>query len=314
MSWGVLLTTLGGIYPILFLILSGFVLAKIQFLGESFIADLNKLAYWVVFPAFLFISIARAEIVPGFLWSALLILFFVSITVGCLGFFSAKLMGKSNADCASIAQCSFRANNAFFGLPVIVFSLPDASEHLKLAVLALVPVTIIFNVLSVLTFVFASGREVAGSFLVAAKSLIFHPLLLSSAAGLLVASLQIPFPMVVGKPLELLGAVALPVALLCIGGTLSEFRLRTGTLEALLPVTYKLAVAPAVTWLFCILLGLDNPETLILVVYAACPTAASAYTLASQMGGNTSLTSACIALSTIFSVVPLVLIMSSPIR
>ncbi len=45
--------------PILLLIALGSLLAHLRFLGRDFIADLNKLVFWVTLPALIFVGSPR---------------------------------------------------------------------------------------------------------------------------------------------------------------------------------------------------------------------------------------------------------------
>lgn len=89
---------------------------------------------------------------------------------------------------------------------------------------------------------------------------------------------------------KILGAAALPIMLLCVG---ANIRLRAMTaaglpvaLSVALSVVDKQLVFPALILVVAQFVDLSNTALLVLIFYGAAPTAASAYALARQMGGD----------------------------
>ena len=105
--------------------------------------------------------------------------------------------------------------------------------------------------------------------------------------------------------LELLGAAALPIVLLCVGANIRLQGLEASVLPTLISVAGKLVVFPAVILLAALALELSPLETLVALVFGAVPTAASSYTLARQMGGDAPLMAAIITIQTALSFVTL---------
>jgi len=108
------------------------------------------------------------------------------------------------------------------------------------------------------------------------------------------------------KTLQILGSAAVPIALLCIGGTLVAASPGGRVKELLIAVGLKIVFIPLVAWGLGLAIGLDRVDLRIAVVLAACPTAAASYVMAARMGGDAPLASAAIAVSTICSSVALV--------
>lgn len=102
----------------------------------------------------------------------------------------------------------------------------------------------------------------------------------------------------VDRTLAALGAAAVPIALLCIGGSLVSRPIRGGAI-ALLAAALKVIVLPFGVLVAARWLGFASEETRLAVVFAACPTAAASYVMAVKMGGDESLASSTVAVSTL---------------
>jgi malate permease and related proteins len=113
--------------------------------------------------------------------------------------------------------------------------------------------------------------------------------------------LQITLPSFLRRALESLGAAAVPIALMCIGGSLVTTRMRGRRSWILTAALLKVAVLPGLVFLLARLAGLDSAGQRTALVLASCPTAAAAFVMARQMGGDEALASGSIALSTLLS-------------
>jgi hypothetical protein len=72
----------------------------------------------------------------------------------------------------------------------------------------------------------------------------------------------------------------------------------------------KLIAMPAIAWGMAVGIGLNTLETQVLVLFAALPTATSAYILARQMGGNFRLVAGMLTLQTALSALTLPLVLA----
>ncbi len=106
-------------------------------------------------------------------------------------------------------------------------------------------------------------------------------------------------PAVINDVLDILGRAAMPFGVLCVGAGL-RFAGVTGVRGGLAIVgAMKLVVLPALAALACMLLGVDPMGTGVVVLFAALPTATSAYILSRQMGGDSALMAQTVAITTI---------------
>jgi hypothetical protein len=303
-------TILDTLAPTVLLIALGASLAHIRFLGQPFMADLNKLVFWIALPALLFRSASHAEGAPAQTWTLAVVSIGGTALIALAGWVTSLIIGVPREGRGTFVQAAFRSNLAYIGIPVMVSTLPATGlsgpgSDLTTAVIAMVFSLAFFNVLAVIVLQ-ASRRSAQQLDLVElVRSVASNPLLLSGLLGLLVAFVGLRLPVFLDRTFEALGASSVPIALMCIGGSLTFARLGGRKTWIVMASLLKVAGAPIVTWILSRAAGLGPVEHRIAIVYAACPTAAAAYVMAQQMDGDEALASGSVALSTLLSVVSL---------
>ena len=97
--------------------------------------------------------------------------------------------------------------------------------------------------------------------------------------------------------------MTLPLALICIGGTLSLASLRKSGNLALSASLVKMISLPLVATLGAWLLGFRGPELGTLFLYFASPTAAASYVMARAANGNHELAASIIVITTLMAAI-----------
>ena len=299
------MTIVNTLAPLILVIALGAGLAHLKFLGQPFIADLNKLAYWIALPALIFLSAARAAGPVAALSGPLVVLLVTGIVVAGAAWVLTRLMRVPPAIRATFVQCAFSGNLAFVGVPVVAYSMAiapqaGAPDALAAAVLLMAAMLTLYNALAVM--VLHAGRsETAADLRVMVRSVIGNPLLIAGFAGGLVAVLAWSLPQAAARTLDLLGAASVPIALLGIGGTLTMSRQGERAPWVVAAAILKVGLSPAVAWFLASALGLSDAARQLTLLFAACPTATGSYVLAREMDGDEVFASATIAVSTVLS-------------
>jgi malonate transporter len=281
------------VLPDFLLILLGWILHHRLGFSREFFTGLEKLVYYVLFPALLFQSILKTPITPSTAGDTLM----AAVALVAIGFMVARLAGwvlkVPSGALASSMQCAFRFNT-YLGL-ALAASLGGAAGQSFMALLLGLTIPMV-NVLAVYTLARERGSNIWGA-------LIRNPLFISTMLGLAanLAGLKLPGP--IDATLGRLGLAAIALGILCIGPSLSwQGGQGLGRLVAWI-VTTKLVVLPAsaigVAWL----IGFDPLSTQMLVLFAALPCATAAYVLAVRMGGDGRLVSLIISLGTLASAI-----------
>lgn len=290
-------TVANALVPLALLIALGFALRRGAFLPEPFWPGLDRLNYWVFFPALIFVSLATARggIPDGgrvalAVWTALALTAALTLAL-------RRGVAHDGPAFTSVFQGAVRFNSfAAFALLPVVF--PGSAGLTALLVAVTVPVV---NVLCVLMLArFATKRPLSARRVV--RSVASNPLVLASLAGVAVGAAHLPLgPAEAG--LRLLGDASLASGLLSVGATL-RFRQLRGWARPLTAATlFKLVALPAFTWAAGRLLGVPAVTLAPVLVFQSLPTASAAFVLARAMGGDERLMATILAVQTVLALV-----------
>jgi predicted permease len=197
---------------------------------------------------------------------------------------------------ASCVQTGFRYNS-YIGL-ALAQSLLGARGVLLLALVigVCIPLANLFAV-------YALARHAERGFL---REVLRNPLILATVGGLVTNLLGWTLPPLLSSTLlERLGNGGLALGLMCIGAGL---RLDMVDVPRRVPVVFtalKLLVFPALALGLVALSGLRGIEAQLVMLFAALPTASTAYVLAARMGGRADAVAFIVTLQTLLAVVML---------
>jgi len=264
------------ILPDFLLIALGAALRRVRGLEAPFWSGVERLVYFVLFPALLFRSLAHAPLALA--EAAPLIGVGVGFTLAgmLLSAAAAPLFRLPHDTFAACFQCAFRFNT--------YVALAVASRVAGERGLALI--SLLIGVLVPLVNLAAVGMLARGHGARIVLAIARNPLVLACIAGIGWNLSGAAVPAVPARVLELLASAALPLGLLAVGAGL---RVTSGVLPPLALAWWagvKLVALPALALAFAGLAGLPPAETRIAVLMAAVPTATSAYILAMQMNGT----------------------------
>jgi len=264
------------ILPNFVLILVGLVLARRFDFGRDFWEGLEKLVYYVLFPALLFRSLALARIdFAATAWPIAAALAFTLAGFG-LSLAAGPVFRLDRKLLAAGSQCGYRFNT-YIGLAIA--GSVYGSQGVALAAIVLGVMIPLANVLAVAMLAAHGTRGFV-------HELVTHPLVVSSVAGLAWNALGLPLPGFADQTLNLLAITALPAGLLAVGAAM---RIESGQGSPAAHAWWlavKLAAVPAIAWLLARELGIGGLEARVLMLCAALPTATNAYILAVRMTGD----------------------------
>lgn len=300
--------------PLVLLIGVGSALAHIRFLGRDFLTDLNKLVFWIALPCLILRSLSRAEISAHETWRVLVTVTGATLITLAVSWALARAFRVPAASIGTLQQSAFRGNLAYIGLPTIAYSLEMLPKELiqdtlSTALIALATLTALFNVLAVFCLMPRAHASPLEGWKLIGRSIATNPIIIACVLGLGIAWFHVPIPNFLDRTLESLGAAAVPIALLCIGGSFVVVSVKGKFLPVLLAAGGKLLIAPVAALLIGFALGLTGLDLRVALIYATCPTAAAAFIMAKQMGGDEGLASASIAVTTVLCFFPLAAIL-----
>ncbi|ART82257.1 transporter [Oceanisphaera profunda] len=285
--------------PICLLLLLGLALRRSQMMNEGFIDGASKLVFNIALPMLLFTSIAQTDFsqmislkLIGYGISATLIAFVL------LEWLASRLIDNRRLRGIAV-QGAFRANMAIIGLAYV--NNAYGPQGLAAAAMYVACLTILFNVLAVITLSRSLNQEDAFPVKQLAKGIAKNPLIIGIVAALPFAASNWAVPQMLMQTGQYLAQMTLPLALLCTGASLSlrGHREETGLLPTV--VILRLLVIPTLITLGGYLVGFRGMELTILFLINAAPTAAASYVMVRAMGGNAVLAANIIAVTTLGS-------------
>ncbi|MEO5693897.1 MAG: AEC family transporter [Usitatibacter sp.] len=290
------------ILPNFALIMLGQVLARRFGYAVEFWSGLEKLVYYVLFPALLFRSLATASI--DLSQTGWLVVSGCVFTVAgfLLSIIAKPVLRLDHMFHAATSQCGYRFNT-YIGLAVAgsLFG----TQGVALAALLLGVMIPLANLGAVGVLASRSER----GFL---AELIQHPLVVSSVAGFAWNLAGLPLPGFADQTLSLLAQTALPAGLLCVGAAMKLERGQGPVAAHAWYLAVKLLAVPAIAWGLATLIGAHGLEAKVLVLCAALPTATNAYILAVRMAGDGRSVATQVTVGTVLSMASLPMWMAIP--
>ncbi|MDP3844288.1 MAG: AEC family transporter [Oxalobacteraceae bacterium] len=287
------------LFPDFSLILLGFLLKRHMRWGDDFWPGLDRMVYFILFPALLFYSTSRTP----FDFHATGNLLVVSLGACCsgiaLGWLAKPLFQSRPMIFESGVQTAFRFNS-YIGLAVASRLAGDQGTALMALIIGFaVPLC---NFAAVHALVHKNGGLL--------RELAKNPLLLATAAGTLCNLAGVTLPDLLGATLARLGNASIALGLIAVGAGLRLSGLHESKGIAAYFIGVKLLAVPALAFGLGIWLRLPPLQLQMAVMFCALPTASSAYVLASRLGGNGPFVAFLISAGTLLSVLTLPLWLS----
>ena len=275
--------------PDFLLIFLGWILCHRTALDRPVWEAAERLVYYLLFPVLLFNSIARSPLQPS---QAMNLAAAGVGTLLCGIALAYALMHGPRVDArlhASGAQTIFRFNSFIAFAVAERLSGAEGLARMALVIALCVPIA---NVAAV----FPLARHGGHSYW---RELARNPLILATLAGLIANAASLQLPEAFATTLQRIGLAALPLGLMAVGAGLHLGRLKAAPGFAAVLLALRHAALPAIAIGITFALGLTEGQGAIVVLFAAVPTASSAYVLASRMGGDGPFVAGLVTVSTL---------------
>ncbi|HUE92852.1 AEC family transporter [Pseudomonas sp.] len=285
--------------PVFAMLFLGVVLKRLHWIDTAFINTASSLVFRGTMPTLLFLGIVKADLSAAL--QPALLLFFVVATLVCFTLaWGWAIWRIPREDRGIYTQGAFRGNNGIIGLALATSLYGDYGLSLG-AVLGGV-VILCYNVLSAIVLAIYSPGAKTGP-LAIGKSILVNPLIIGVLLAIPFAYWRIPLPGWLMTSAEYFAQMTLPLALICIGGTLSLASLRQSSGTALSASLMKMVWLPLLATSGAWLYGFREADLAILFLYFASPTAAASFVMARAVGANHELAAAIIVITTLVAVV-----------
>lgn len=258
---------------------------------------LTLFAFYLALPALVFTSTYAqpiGEVITPSLMVGLWVVLFLMVGISFL--VHRSIAGRSTRSVAIVQ--SYHSNFGFLGLPLVASTFgptatAKASIILGVGSLTQVPLTIALLI---------SINDADVSFREEAVEVVKTPVVPSLVAGLTFSHFGLGVPSALASGLETVAGFALPVALVCVGASLSartdSFDIRTvGSVVGL-----KVFLMPFVALLVFSAMGSEWSTIQAGVTMLAAPTAVSTFIYTNELGGDPGLASMNVFVTTVVSV------------
>ncbi len=299
-----MLTTLLALMPIMLITAIGYGLEKSRLISADQWRGIERLAYYLLFPAILFKSIATVDFgaLPT-LTMGLALLCTICLMMALVLALRPVLQsryGISGPRFTSIFQGSVRWNG-FLALAMADSLMGrEGVALIAVAMVVMIPVLNVSSILVLSRYGDSGQTPTAGKI---ARDLCTNPFNIAIFAGILFNLSGAVLPEFALTTLMMLGSAALPVGILCVGASLDLNSLRRPG-PALTSGTFiRLLISPLLGAGFSMWFGLTGNAHLAVLIACSVPSASNAYLMARLMGGDAKLMAEILTLQTILSAI-----------
>lgn len=290
---------LQNLFPVFAIVVLGRVLKRFDLTDESFLKTSDRLIYYIFFPIMLFWKIggvSSAAVEWNFCFAAICAV----LSVYILSTVFIHLLKVTPYKAGSFSQSCYRFNT-YIGMAIMMIALGEEGARRFGVLIGFVIPTI--NLLAVTTLIWFSSERFSTHQRVAItlKALISNPLILACFAGIAFSRTGLSIPIFLENTFRLTSMVALPLALLSIGGALTMKSLKGNLGLSLVASFFKLLFLPGIGFFFLKLFAVTDLSFRVGMIFFTLPTSTAIYVLSSQLHSDTELASAAIVLSTILS-------------
>lgn len=292
------------VFPILFFMGLGVVIKSANILTKEDFTKINTLVFKIFLPVKLFLEVYKSDFHSAFQLDVVIYAIAGILILFAVSWFAAVKIAAEPKDLVVIAQGMSRSNYVLFGMAIASGMYPDRDIGIVSVLAAfIVP---LYNILSVFIYEYYSNNG-KFNFKKLFRGIVSNPLIIGSFIGIVFIILNIQVPPLVLRPLSSLGDIATPLAVICIGATLSLNALKKYWKYIGIAVNGKLIFGPLLFGLGAIAAGIRGVGLAGIFLIFATPTATASYPMARELGGNDELAGLIVAVSNIASLFTLFL-------
>jgi predicted permease len=277
----------------------GVIARRLGILTETVINAVSRIAFQFALPVLLFASASSVDYYALGDTSYV----FAGIIATLVVFASAWIYGHwkkiPRLQLGVFVQAAFRSNLAIVGVALCISAYGD--RGVSLAALPIAVMTALYNILAVvvLNSTLGGSRTIGGLLL----GMLRNPLLVGIGLGVMAALIQWPVPGLVKTAAWGISTYYMPLALMCIGGSMNLDSLRNSAALTWEAMAWRLCLSPALGVVIALLMGVKGPALGVLFLLLASPVAAASFVMVVAARGDDRFAANVIVLTTLFSIV-----------
>lgn len=295
-----ILFTANIVAPVFLIIALGYLSKKMKIINENFVDVTSKFVFSVSLPILVFMQIAEMDLTKAINFDQIIFIYIGTITTFILIWMLSIPFIKDERDRSVFVQGAFRSNFAIVGFAII--SNLFGTTALGKAAIILAFILPLYNVLAVIVLTVPLRHTNQLTFYPILKEILLNPLIVAVIVGLPFSYYGIGLPSIIVTTGNFLSDLALPLALIGIGGSLNLEQIRKASTLAFTSSFIKLILIPLFLTSTAYLFGYRGIDLGIMFILFACPTAIVSFIMAEAMGANSKLAGNIILISTLGSV------------
>ncbi|HLL27327.1 MAG TPA: AEC family transporter [Xanthobacteraceae bacterium] len=299
--------------PVFLIIACGVVLKRTLLPADEAWLGLERLTYFVLFPALLVVTTATADLKDVPAGGVAAALFLAVITLSAALFAGrvplTRALALTGPAYSSVFQGATRWNT-YVALATASALYGNAGLALvSVAIVAMIPV---LNVINVWIIAHYAADAPPGAKIVIGHML-RNPFIWSSLLGIAINVAGVPLPKVIVTFGEILGRASLALGLLLVGAGLVLGDIVKPDARVYVTAALKLLVMPAIAIGIGIVLGLSGEALAVVAIASSVPSAPNSYVLARQLGGDAPLLARILTFETLIALatIPLALALAA---
>lgn len=305
-----MIAVVAALLPVFLLIVTGFLLRRWLIAEDAHWVGLERLLYYVMFPALLIESLSRADLskVPVFAVGGTLLAAVLLMVALCLALrpVLARHLDADGATFTSLFQGATRWQT-FVALAVAGNLYGDLGLALaSVAMVAMIPVLNAMSVWVLVRYASASKPDWRAVMITIAR----NPFIWACFIGLALNPVSGWIPQPVHTFVDALGRSSLALGLLIVGAGLRIDELIRPNAVMALTCFLKLAVMPAIAVGIGHACGLSGANLSVVACCASVPASSNSYVLARQMGGNAPLMAQILTFETALAAITMPIVLS----
>ncbi|BDQ03175.1 AEC family transporter [Ignavibacterium sp.] len=295
-----ILFTANIVAPVFLIIALGYFSKKMKIINENFVDVTSKFVFSVSLPALVFMQIAEMDLSKAINFPQIIFIYIGTIASFILIWLISIPFIKDGRDRSVFIQGAFRSNFAIVGFAII--SNLFGTSALGKAAIILAFILPLYNVLAVIVLTVPLRQTNQLSFNPIIKEILLNPLIVAVIVGLPFSYFAIKLPSIIITTGNFLSDLALPLALIGIGGSLNLEQIKKASTLAFTSSFIKLILIPLILTSTAYFIGYRGIDLGIMFILFACPTAIVSFIMAEAMGANSKLAGNIILISTLGSV------------
>ena len=291
------------IIPVFLIIGFGYCTVWARLFSIDTIDGLMKFTQNFAIPVLLFNAIAKVDLVNVFDLN-LFLSFYIGATVGFLiGLFGSHyLFNRPLEDSVAIGFCCLFSNTVMLGLPITERAYGEEALQHNFAIIAIHAPFCYFLGITVMEFIKSTDKSISNKGVIILRAMFSNALVVGIVAGVLVNTFGINLARPIQASIDMITAVALPVALFGMGGVLYQYRPEGDLGPIAMICTVSLLIHPILVWIAGLNLNLNEVQLRSAVITAAMAPGINTYVFANMYGKAKRIASTGVLLSTALSI------------